>query len=489
MLENLYTTKMSASKKTLQNRFAKIRRKSGWGSKIMALIMFSVILLVMAASAIIIAAHTKSGKDLSGEYAMTESEFYEYLSRPIGSEMAELDYADENRIVFHYGEGFFVGNPQSGAIEHMINLKKLNISPNSQGSSVFVVRIDRDGKYAYLSSDGAADEIKGSDDYIVNLDDGKIKKGSTPGKTKLFAGTAETFSTVKNAVGWYSVKCVANKGKTYYLTAQTWAVRDIELVTVNHEKAEFKYVFADASLPAEEIAEISPSDIKNIKSVHLAVDGINYPLGDSGRLSEIVKTFSSASEIKGGTNCPFNAELVFVGNGGTKGKVWLASDSCAIFKSGGSFYKYGGDNSALLGYFGLDPDSLTAVSRKSELYIKTSEFLKSEFYRVYKPYYDIQSLTVSNWQERGNEATFLYKMTYLNYNRDPDKAEYIQEAKKRSQKEYETLYNDYLALKDSSYQFKVVLNGDTPELYYNTDVAPNGTKWERVTVDDFISSN
>ncbi len=28
MLENLYTTKMSANKKTLQNRFAKIREKS-----------------------------------------------------------------------------------------------------------------------------------------------------------------------------------------------------------------------------------------------------------------------------------------------------------------------------------------------------------------------------------------------------------------------------------------------------------------------------
>ena len=36
MLENLYTTKMSANKKTLQNRFTKIRRKSGRISKIMA---------------------------------------------------------------------------------------------------------------------------------------------------------------------------------------------------------------------------------------------------------------------------------------------------------------------------------------------------------------------------------------------------------------------------------------------------------------------
>ena len=39
MLENLYTTKMSANKKTLQNRFTKIRSKSGRISKIMAAVM------------------------------------------------------------------------------------------------------------------------------------------------------------------------------------------------------------------------------------------------------------------------------------------------------------------------------------------------------------------------------------------------------------------------------------------------------------------
>ena len=122
-----------------------------------------------------------------------------------------------------------------------------------------------------------------------------------------------------------------------------------------------------------------------------------------------------------------------------------------------------------------------------KLYEKTSEYLKHEFYRVYEHYYDIQSLTISNWQENGNEATFFYKMTYLNYNREPDTVEYIQEAKKRGQEEYETLYNDYLALKESNYQFKVVLKGDSLELYSN--VAPKGTEWVPTKIDDYIMSN
>ena len=39
MLENIYTTKMSANKKQLQNRFTKIRSSSGRISKMMSFIM------------------------------------------------------------------------------------------------------------------------------------------------------------------------------------------------------------------------------------------------------------------------------------------------------------------------------------------------------------------------------------------------------------------------------------------------------------------
>jgi len=78
-------------------------------------------------------------------------------------------------------------------------------------------------------------------------------------------------------------------------------------------------------------------------------------------------------------------------------------------------------------------------------------------------------------------------MTYLHYNREPDNVKYIQEAKQRGQEEYETLYNDYLALKEGNYQFKVVLNGDNIELYSN--VAPKGTEWTPIKIDDYIMSN
>ena len=61
MLENLYTTKMSANKKILQNRFTKIRRKSGRISKIMAAVMSCAIAVTMLGATIVIAAVGSDG--------------------------------------------------------------------------------------------------------------------------------------------------------------------------------------------------------------------------------------------------------------------------------------------------------------------------------------------------------------------------------------------------------------------------------------------
>lgn len=56
MLENLYTTKMSANKKTLQNRFSKIRSKTRRISKLMALVMSVVIAAAILCATIVMAA-------------------------------------------------------------------------------------------------------------------------------------------------------------------------------------------------------------------------------------------------------------------------------------------------------------------------------------------------------------------------------------------------------------------------------------------------
>lgn len=61
MFENLYTTKMSANKKTLQNRFTKIRRGNGRISKIMAAVMSIAIAVTMLGATIVMAAVGSDG--------------------------------------------------------------------------------------------------------------------------------------------------------------------------------------------------------------------------------------------------------------------------------------------------------------------------------------------------------------------------------------------------------------------------------------------
>ena len=56
MLENIYTTKMSANKKQLQNRFSKIRSSSGRISKMMSFIMAIFVAVTMLCATVVMAA-------------------------------------------------------------------------------------------------------------------------------------------------------------------------------------------------------------------------------------------------------------------------------------------------------------------------------------------------------------------------------------------------------------------------------------------------
>ena len=120
----------------------------------------------------------------------------------------------------------------------------------------------------------------------------------------------------------------------------------------------------------------------------------------------------------------------------------------------------------------------------SELRALSTAWLEGEFHRVYDQYYDIQSLEISNWHEKGNEATFFYKMTWLNWNRDPDTVEYVRTAKENGSPHYEKLYQEYLGLHEANYEFKIVLEADELKLYSN--VSPKGTQWEPTKVDDYV---
>lgn len=123
----------------------------------------------------------------------------------------------------------------------------------------------------------------------------------------------------------------------------------------------------------------------------------------------------------------------------------------------------------------------------TELYEQTVAYLDQEFHRVYDPYYDIQDITLSQWTQEGDEASFLCTMTYLNYERDPEAVAWLQEKKADDASGYDILVQDYLSLHESNYNFKVVRTEDGLALYDDVSVS-GGAQWRGpITLDEYIA--
>lgn len=122
-----------------------------------------------------------------------------------------------------------------------------------------------------------------------------------------------------------------------------------------------------------------------------------------------------------------------------------------------------------------------------ELYAKTQLYLQDEMFRVFKPYYRITNLSISNWERNGNEATFGYTMTHEYYNRDPEKVGWLQEVKAHNPENYDLIVKDYFEPKDGNFNFKIV--EENGELNLFSDVSVNGpAEWDPCRIDDYLLS-
>lgn len=471
MLEKIYTTKMSTQKNKLQNRFSKIRSKLNKRVKIISLIILLIVLSSILTLTVIIARKTNtdivntqanSDKDnTASDYAMTESEFAEFVHRPLGSVMADLNYIDKDKLVFHHGEYLFIMKYNStdldpslrSELDFVINLKKLNLPYAQQGSSILDIKISKNGEYAYLSAVGVKEEIKDFDEYIVHLNTGYVEKGAMPENTELFTNYSDTFTVLNGATnqGWHSNQCIVLDNKTYFLTNYEGAVKDIGLVCMNNNNPEdnqFKFVFNFIpDLPINQLPEYTPTDITDIKDAELVYNGISYPLADETKLKEIESMFSNANKIQmGGTACPFDAELIFIKNNGEKGRVAIATDSCAVYKSKNIYYDYNdGDNSDLLWYFGLDVSTLQNLSYPKS-YADNAEIALLNFFSAFESsdFEKMKTFVSHEFIERGyiddgyKMCFGLTKAKISTYSK-ANKEEFLKEYRKRPQNSIEVL--------------------------------------------------
>lgn len=138
--------------------------------------------------------------------------------------------------------------------------------------------------------------------------------------------------------------------------------------------------------------------------------------------------------------------------------------------------------------------ALNPTPGQDELYKdRIADWLEDQARATYEPYYEVLDFIISDYREENIsdtagqrvEAIFLYTMISKNYDRDPDTVGYIIEAKENNSPYYQQMYDEYLAPRESNFEFKVIIDAnDQMTLYSN--ISPKGTQWEETVFDDYI---
>ncbi len=269
----------------------------------------------------------------------------------VGSVMAEIDYADSEKIIFHFSDAVFVYNLQTSAIEKTFDLNNLDCAKFQQGDYGTSITVSADGKEAFLVNYGVND--KGFKNYIINLETGSASETDKTELKNPFSNLADTFTTVTDSIGWTSVRCAGENDSMWYLTCDKANIGNMRLCLYKDGKTV-------SETPIFDYNPMRPADIHNLADARLIVKGKTYPISDKNNLSETEKMLSTAGVIEmGGTGCPFGAVLIMTRDDGATGTVAVATDSCAVYRSDGVYYDYSdGDNSRFFSMFGLSADTI-----------------------------------------------------------------------------------------------------------------------------------
>ncbi|MBQ7792731.1 MAG: hypothetical protein IJ367_04510, partial [Clostridia bacterium] len=186
-------------------------------------VMWSAILIVIA---LIITAVCLTNS--SPDYTMEEATYVQYVNRPMGAIMAELDYADGKTAVFHYLDGLFVYDMEKDEMLYRFDLSKFNCAPHTQGEVALSVTISQDGKTALLTNFGAENQISHLDSYLIDLSNGKVKETKQTTLSNPIP-KENTESLIPYGEGWIAERCITVGETIYYLSYSGGNVDNIHL--------------------------------------------------------------------------------------------------------------------------------------------------------------------------------------------------------------------------------------------------------------------
>jgi hypothetical protein len=143
----------------------------------------------------------------------------------IGADMASLDYASDDTVIFHGYFGLFVYDLKSKKIMRSVALAPIGCD-NTQGDNCCIVSVSKDGNTVQLHP------VSSKSMYVYTVSDNTLQKTAYVKIQNPFADFVET----ANAVGHEKANCSSDRavkfsnGEYGYLNAKDWLIRNLVYV-------------------------------------------------------------------------------------------------------------------------------------------------------------------------------------------------------------------------------------------------------------------
>ena len=251
------------------------------------------------------------------------------LTDRLDLEVNELDiyYEDTSKMVFAVNFGLFIYSKEAGEIVQSLDLKTIGCNMTQRGRNC-EIEVSEDGKnvYLHLKNDRKM--------YQYSLDTKELQHLDYKLPDKLY-----------NRKKW-------EKKNQSAITISGFTIGDLVYWGAG-DRIIYQPLFYQ---PYGTCEFFEPKDIKNLSEVSIYANGKEYVITDGEKLKWIEKNFSNVGKaIEGVPACPFTHTMYLKRKDGKCGKIVPATDSCAVYSTGESYYDYSKEtNAAFWKLFGIE---------------------------------------------------------------------------------------------------------------------------------------
>lgn len=145
------------------------------------------------------------------------------LEQTIGADMAQLDYASDDIIIFHGYFGLFIYNVKESKIIRSVDLKSINCSA-TQGDNYCEVSVSMDGSIIQLH------DVSSKEMYIYSVSDNSLSKTSDKPMENPFK-LRPTVEAIKENTYVYSAESVKfDNGDLGYLVCKDFTLGTLKYI-------------------------------------------------------------------------------------------------------------------------------------------------------------------------------------------------------------------------------------------------------------------